>query len=448
MAKISTITLGDNSKNYGNSPPKAPNEIEDAKRRAVHKFLKRNLIFKRILLGLKCETIEPKYIIYGIGSIFLPILPCLAYTLIPLHNVMKLQEFWYELPLQFVFCLLPFSTAHMLFKVSFYINADTIKNVRCFVTLWLVQCLVVLVMQVSTYIIWTKVFHLSYPMPLNCYMIITALKIATFFLIWYIFPEGMRKDVQFRKRLKSLMIALFINQCMFLEYGVITKALLICPQNYQWCVALIMPFVREFNIRIPLIWVAKTCGGDKRVAEIAHIQGVSSSHSFFLTYTVGSIATMQTAVVILGIDFVINLCICLKLIRLQQKSSEDVEEQIRLLQDLVISEMIEFVVPLAYLASFIAAYYGPNSALIGNIGCGYWQYSSVEDVEHVIKYVVAFFFADLISLVLSAVLLWSFCGINFYRAYVGIQREFGIAFVIQMITILNGVCLLYCLNLF
>ena len=117
----------------------------------------------------------------------------------------------------------------------------------------------------------------------------------------------------------------------------------------------------------------------------------------------------------------------------------DIGKQIGLLQELVISEMVEVVIPLTYLLTFIVAYYGPNAELIGNVRNGYWQYTKTEDVGHTIEYVFMFFLVDVCSLIISATLLWYFCRINFYRAYSEILKEFGIAFTIQMGSALNGV---------
>ena len=33
------------------------------------------------------------------------------------------------------------------------------------------------------------------------------------------------------------------------------------------------------------------------------------------------------------------------------------------------------VVPIGYLLCFLAAYYGPNAAYLGNIGSSHWQYT-------------------------------------------------------------------------
>ena len=87
---------------------------------------------------------------------------------------------------------------------------------------------------------------------------------------------------------------------------------------------------------------------------------MATRHALFLTYTLGSIATDLTANIILATDYLINLSLVIRLIRLKKKDPLNVEKQIDLLQDLVLNEMIEFVVPVAYVIVFGSAYFGPN----------------------------------------------------------------------------------------
>ena len=103
------------------------------------------------------------------------------------------------------------------------------------------------------------------------------------------------------------------------------------------------------------------------------------------------------------------------------------------------NEVIEFQVPLCYLICFILGYYGPNAGIIGNIGNSYWQYAAVENVTHTVQNVLAFFMFDVLGLLLTGALLWQYCRINLYNAYVAVQKEFGLFMLINLAVTLNGV---------
>ena len=115
-----------------------------------------------------------------------------------------------------------------------------------------------------------------------------------------------------------------------------------------------------------------------------------------------------------------------------KKRQHDTDKPIQLLQELVINEMIELVLPLGYFATLLIAFFGPNSELIGNVGSDYWQYTPIEDLDHTITCILMFFFVDLGSLFASEILLWTFCKIKLHQAFVAISAEFGIVFAFQI----------------
>ena len=110
-----------------------------------------------------------------------------------------------------------------------------------------------------------------------------------------------------------------------------------------------------------------------------------------------------------------------------------------LLQDLMINEIVEFMVPLSYLICFSVAYYGPNANLIGNIKSSKWQFVAVDDFEHTVGFVTLFFLVDLASVVVSSIILWIFCRINLWNVYKMVQEEYVLTFTSTLLCNLNGV---------
>ena len=252
-------------------------------------------------------------------------------------------------------------------------------------------------------------------------------------IIWNYIPRQWRKNDPFNKRLRSLVFALLLSQYLaFLSVFVIGKLFLIIPRKFQWVIAFFLPFIREFNIWLSSKFAKRAADGDQRKSEIVCSQAMGAAHTLNLLYTIGSIATLETAALVLGIDFFINIYICSKIIYLKKKKQDNTEKQVELLQDLVVNEMIELFLPLAYLASLLIAYFGPNSELIGHVGNKYWQYNSIDDLDHEVRYILMFFFVDLGSLFVSGVLLRVFCRIQLHQAFIAIQTEFGFVFTIQM----------------
>ena len=122
-----------------------------------------------------------------------------------------------------------------------------------------------------------------------------------------------------------------------------------------------------------------------------------------------------------------------------RKNPENKETIIEFLQELVIVEMVEFIVPLVYLACFCTAYYGPNAELLGNIRNGDFHYVAVEDALPTIKNICFFFCFDVISGATFYLIVWFACSIDLFRVYTSVQKEFGLVFLVNLVTGLTAV---------
>ena len=85
------------------------------------------------------------------------------------------------------------------------------------------------------------------------------------------------------------------------------------------------------------------------------------------------------------------------------------------LEELIVAEIVEVLVPVAYAIAVLIAYYGPNSTILGNIKNNYWSYTEIEDLDSLMYSLFKMFAIDLLSAVIGTVLLWKFCSINFLR---------------------------------
>ena len=217
------------------------------------------------------------------------------------------------------------------------------------------------------------------------------LVVVSYVVVWNEFPRRLRKNRAFRHRLKSLLTALALNHLLPIAYMVITKAIRLCPTKLQWTVALALPLYREFTSWMIARYAQKASHGDVRSTEIVCGQSVGSGYAITLIVAIGSFATIETSSVLLSIDLLINIYICCKIIYLKTKSPMKIDQQISLIQELVVNELVEFMLPLAYLGCLLLGYYGPNSELIGGLKSGYWQYSPIEDIAHTIKIILIFF---------------------------------------------------------
>ena len=402
---------------------------------------KRYETFKDILYNQSREMVSPKYLLFA----FLGILPALSskwvYTLFPVHNVILSSSYWYELPLQLIFGYLIVWTTYGMYACSAFMNISYIKKMRHVVILWIIMVVITVTFFGSLYVFWEQFLHYQYPVPLMGYTYLLLSIVTMLMAIWFRFPLEWIQQNHFRRRLLWFTFSFFVAQLVYFEYGLITKLLLILPRNYIWIPAVFLPLVKEFNCWIQTNLYKKSSAGDPSCVEITVGHGVALGHSFFLAYAIGTLATTTFSAVIIATDFCINVFRCLQLIHFKKKGDnrENIEKQIEILQVIVISETNEFIAPLCYILCFMTAYFGPNSALIGNIGNSYWQYSSVKNVIESIKFVFIFMFVDLGSLVVISFVLWQKYRINLYRAFSALQKEFTGVFAASLAIAFNAV---------
>ena len=108
-------------------------------------------------------------------------------------------------------------------------------------------------------------------------------------------------------------------------------------------------------------------------------------------------------------------------------------------QELVINEMVEFIIPLSYLLCFLTAYFGPNSSLIGNVLNGLWQYAAVDGIGKTVETIGIFFIIDCLSGLSCFFILKIYANINILKALSYLQKEFGMVFAINIACPLNAV---------
>ena len=184
-----------------------------------------------------------------------------------------------------------------------------------------------------------------------------------------------------------------------------------------------MPIFRHANTKAYLKLLEKYAGRDNKMAVIRTNISISVDYSLFIAIMLSS-ATEVTLFIILGFEFLLNIHLCYRILNLRQKirpdhfSCQSFQEEINTnLQSLVLNETIEVLVPLTYFATFLVAYYGPNSTILGGIRNEYWNYKKVEDIDNIMTVGVEMFILDSTSCLICGLVLYMFCRINLFQEY-------------------------------
>ena len=116
--------------------------------------------------------------------------------------------------------------------------------------------------------------------------------------------------------------------------------------------------------------------------------------------------------------------------------------------ELARNELVEFLTPIVFISVFVAAYYGPNCHLIGNLCAEIWQYEPIEDIRRMVITSIMFFLVDFCSALLSGIILWRYCKTNLLKVSIVLEKDFGVAYRLILGAAVFGVCIkfLYIMN--
>ena len=140
-------------------------------------------------------------------------------------------------------------------------------------------------------------------------------------------------------------------------------------------------------------------------------------------------------------DFTINIACTFATMCLTNKpwSEKNDERKIKSAMTQVINESVEFMMPIAYCACYMMAYFGPNAKLMGNVKSDIWHFTSVDNINDTLFWNGIMFAIDLASTMLTMILLLCYAKINILKMYFQMQEEMWYILAIQQGYIISEV---------
>ena len=102
-----------------------------------------------------------------------------------------------------------------------------------------------------------------------------------------------------------------------------------------------------------------------------------------------------------------------------------------MIDELVLTERIETLVPLTYMICFAITYYGPNAEMLGTVKLDLWSFKPIVDIGNYAKNLFILFVVDFTSLVFNGIILKTTCNIKVFEIFQNIQREFWLVMAVQ-----------------
>ena len=108
------------------------------------------------------------------------------------------------------------------------------------------------------------------------------------------------------KRYTWLLCQCVVHIFFMMGYTMFGSAFVIVPQDFQWILALLSPFVRDLFFKL-LLKVAHKAGGKesegKKETKFMVLHFVTTNHAVFCAVIVGSVSTPATSACIIAVDF-------------------------------------------------------------------------------------------------------------------------------------------------
>ena len=109
---------------------------------------------------------------------------------------------------------------------------------------------------------------------------------------------------------------------------------------------------------------------------------------------------------------------------------------------MVLSGILEIILPIAYLLCFLAAYYGPNAGVLGNIKNDFWHFKALDDHWPTTEGLLLLTAFQTITFVLAGIFLYCSVNLNLFFVFLHIMKEYGLILSIHQAFLLEH---LFCL---
>ena len=380
-------------------------------------------------------------IILGILIFLCAICISMIITLWPQHDGIMHPEYWYEPIAPIVLGYIMVVSATNIIESHLVLKEDFILRWINFFKLYFVTASSFSLPYIVIYVVWKYGLEYRHPMPFIGQLCALIQSIVRPFAFWFLFPSSLRiHNTEFRRRLIAFTMLFPLRFIMAIVYTRIASTVIILPNKFQWCMAIVLPFLKKFNFWWTTKIGYKASGCIDLSAKLSMICAVTCTHSFILTLILGSNIAPVTAHLIMVAEFICNTWDCTKIIKLhRQNSLLSKEQKTEALKCLALKEYLEVLIPGIYCVAFTVAYYGPNADILGNVRNDYWQFEKVENLQEKLTNIGIFFVIDFCRWMLFGVILWHFCKLNMLMVFGQLVRRFGFLILFWSCVSLNAV---------
>ena len=356
-------------------------------------------------------------------------------TLIPQHSLIDQPEYWYELsiPLTMSFLSTYMVLAILRFKV-FFKEVPSLTSVKTCVKLFLFNWGVIHANMLLTHLFWTNFLGYQYPIPWAwAIIIIPWVQFGLLPSTYYAFPPEYRKEAT--KKILAFLMYIYVFKGACIERLVAMYLFMMTPDSIQPIWAILLPLWRESMYFILDKLRSKSCDDDNketsRETTLVTFMEHNSNYAAFLAISLGLLASDLTCYCMLGVELLLKLYTCYGIVKTHKRIESETTDREALqlekneaIDDLLLDEFLEVVMSVVYSMITVIAFYGPNSAILGNVGAEMWEWQRISSLVGLLTALSRMFVMDMIAFLMNALILWKFCSVNTLKELSRLMKKY------------------------
>ena len=350
-------------------------------------------------------------------------------TLIPRHNAILDSKYWFEILFPAGVWLI-IDTFSRVLDLSVLMEKKSLLSIRFCMKIFLCRFLTLLTCFCVCYVIWTIILEYNSPMPLIGVIGIQCSLVALLVSIILFIPREYMKEEDFKCRLKIFILyESFWMTVVFIIQVVLTRiSKKLRGTDAQCIMALLIPMAQQFTNFVLSKLMQRMVVIENEKARVLLTVSVNFSYNLFLAVSFVD-ARNATMICMAVVEFMIQLNMSHNIVKLNKTVAAIGDEKLitdkkNAVLTLLLDELGEGLVPLAYAIGFSMAFYGPNTELIGNVGNSYWQFSRVDDVNWNFLVLLGLFVIDIICLFLNSSIIWIFSNVNMFNEFCAAMEKY------------------------
>jgi hypothetical protein len=372
-------------------------------------------------------------------------------TLVPQHNSIEEPEYWYETIITQCLTYNAYVIVITAMRLKIFFKDDARLGTPIpIITMYLVTLIAFNGVSYLLHLFWTVYLGFNHPIPWLGVLSLTLYFPTYYICLWFQFSPELKSNAQGRR--KIFFFCLYSQNFFFACMIRITVMTLFAhtPPDMQPIWAIVMPIIRELDGWMLNYWMLKTTDGENRDAKLVTETEHNCNYMALMAIVLGLWATDTASYCILGVEFLINFCKTIVVLRMNRKISSDpsVQETLDPLQqeaakDLVFIELVEIMMPFVYTFTVLMAYYGPNGTILGNVRNNCWDYKAIEDLTGLLGAVFRMFSLDVLAFAITVVLLWKYSSVNGIKVVLKEIRYYGTFICVTLSGGVLKVCFAY-----